>query len=342
MQAIWRRSARIPTISRCMSNVAYQRPLPPGKLPVYDLALELLEKDSAEKKLLLEKETDPANKARLEILSQINLPEVRWNFAQGKCEPKTVAPEFIYQWLPDDLAQPIYRHLLEQKWRQTGPLDLLMERVHQMKVIPDLLAVFHPTVDLRISFGEETDVTPGVFLPVHSTMAAPSITAQPYHSEERLYTLLIIDPDVPDPSTKSFTTYLHAFQPNISLSATKTQISLTIAPETSETSLPYIPPHPQRGTPYHRYTTLLLPQSSELSVNMSELPRENFDVRKAYKEYDFAVGGGIHMFRETWDETVGSVYKKFLGQPEPKFGGIPKPEPYLDDTGKRYRKYTTA
>ncbi|GAB1523862.1 mitochondrial 54S ribosomal protein YmL35 [Rhizoctonia solani] len=291
-----------------MSNAAYQRPLPPGRLPVYDLALELLEKDSAEKKLLLEKETDPANKARLEILSQINLPEVRWNFAQGKCEPKTVAPEFIYQWLPDDLAQPIYRHLLEQKWRQTGPLDLLMERVHQMKVIPDLLAVFHPTVDLRISFGEETDVTPGVFLPVHSTMAAPSITAQPYHSEERLYTLLIIDP----------------------------------APETSETSLPYIPPHPQRGTPYHRYTTLLLPQNSELSVNMSELPRENFDVRKAYKEYDFAVGGGIHMFRETWDETVGSVYKKFLGQPEPRFGGIPKPEPYLDDTGKRYRKYTTA
>ncbi|KAF8761314.1 PEBP-like protein [Rhizoctonia solani] len=319
MQAIWRRSARIPTISRCMSNAAYQRPLPPGKLPVYDLALELLEKDSAEKKLLLEKETDPANKARLEILSQINLPEVRWNFAQGKCEPKTVAPEFIYQWLPDDLAQPIYRHLLEQKWRQTGPLDLLMERVHQMKVIPDLLAVFHPTVDLRISFGEETDVTPGVFLPVHSTMAAPSITAQPYHSEERLYTLC----------ARSIYEKLHNLSSCIStqyLTLRNQDANFTHYSSGDFRNIHYASPS----------------QNSELSVNMSELPRENFDVRKAYKEYDFAVGGGIHMFRETWDETVGSVYKKFLGQPEPKFGGIPKPEPYLDDTGKRYRKYTTA
>ncbi|CCO27910.1 60S ribosomal protein L35, mitochondrial [Rhizoctonia solani AG-1 IB] len=215
-----------------------------------------------------------------------------------------------------------------------------MERIHQMKVIPDLLPTFHPTVDLRISFGEEGDVTPGIFLPVNATLKTPSITAQSYHPEERLYTLLMVDPDAPDSSTRSFTTYLHAFQPNIPLSATKTQISLTAAPVTSEVSHPYIPPHPQHGTPYHRYTTLLLPQNSELSINISQLPRENFSVREAYKQYDFGIGGGIHMFRENWDETVGSVYKKFFGQPEPKFGKVPKPKPYLDDTGRRYRKYT--
>ncbi|KAJ1310770.1 hypothetical protein OPQ81_009291 [Rhizoctonia solani] len=326
MQAAWRRSTRVANISRCMSSAAYQRPLPPGKLTVYDLAVELLEKDSAQKRELLAKETDPAKKLKLEILSSINLPEIRWNFAQGKY----------------DLTQPVYRHLLEQKWRQKGNLDLLMERVHQMKVIPDLLASFHPTVDLRISFSEGEDVVPGGFLPVKSTLRAPNITAQVYHPEERLYTLLIVDPDVPNPSTKSFSTYLHAFKPNITLSVTKTQIILPTAPETSETSLPYIPPHPQNGTPYHRYTTLLLPQTSELSIDVSKLPREDFDVREVYERYGFAPGGGIHMFRENWDETVGLVYKKTLGQPEPKFGKIPEPEPYLDDTGRRYRKYTTA
>ncbi|CUA77778.1 54S ribosomal protein L35, mitochondrial [Rhizoctonia solani] len=325
MQAAWRRSTRIANVSRCMSGTAYQRPLPPGKLLVYDLAVELLEKDSAEKKALLAKETDPSTRKKLEILSDINLPEVRWNFAQGRY----------------DLTQPVYRHLLEQDWRQKGTLDLLMERVHQMKVIPDVLAFFHPTVDLRVSFSGE-DVIPGIFLPVKSTLRAPSITAQAYHPEERLYTLLMVDPDVPDPSTKSFSTYLHAFQPNIPLSATNTQITLPMAPETSETSLPYIPPHPQNGTSYHRYTTLLLPQSSELSIDALKLSRERFNVREAYKQYGFARGGGIHMFRENWDETVGSVYKNFLGQPEPKFGKTPKPQLYLDDTGKRYRKYTTA
>ncbi|CAE6430358.1 hypothetical protein ACGC1H_001219 [Rhizoctonia solani] len=325
MQVAWRRSTRIANALRCMSGTAYQRPLPPGKLPVYDLAVELLEKDSAEKKALLASETDPAKREKLEILSDINLPEVRWNVTQGKY----------------DLTQPVYRHLLEQNWRQKGTLDLLMERVHQMKVIPDILAFFHPTVDLRISFSGE-DIIPGVFLPVKFTLRPPSITAQTYHPEERLYTLLIIDPDVPDPSTKSFSTYLHAFQPNIALSATKTQITLPIVPETSETSLPYIPPHPQNGTNYHRYTTLLLPQSSELSVDLSKLSREKFDVRSAYKQYGFTRGGGIHMFRENWDETVELVYKKFLDQPEPKFGKAPEPQLYLDDTGKRYRKYTTA
>ncbi|CAE6515171.1 unnamed protein product [Rhizoctonia solani] len=326
MQTAWRRSTRIAAVSRCMSNAVYQRPLSPGKLPVYDLAVELLEKDSAEKKVLLEKETNPASRAKLEILSSINLPEVRWNFAQGKY----------------DLTQPVYRRLLEQSWRQKGSLDLLMERVHQMKVIPDILAFFHPTVDLRISFNEGEEVVPGVFLPVKSTLRAPSITAQAYHPEERLYTLLIVDPDVPDPSMKSFSTYLHAFQPNIPLSVTKTQVTFPTAPETSESSLPYIPPHPQNGTPYHRYTTLLLPQASEISIDISKLPRENFDVRGAYKQYGFTSGGGIHMFRENWDETVTSVYKNLLGQPEPKFGKVSRADPYLDDTGRRYRKYTTA
>lgn len=312
-----------------MSNAAsgaYQRPLPAGKLPVYDLAIELIEKDSAAKKALLEKETDPARRQELEIQSKINLPEVRWAFTQGKY----------------DLSQPIYRHLLERAWRKQGTLDLLMERVHQMKVIPDILPEFRPTVDLRLSFSQGEDIVPGIFLPVKSTLQAPLIMAQTYHPEEKLYTLLVVDPDVPDPSTQSFSTYVHALQPNIPLSATKTQIALPTAPETSESALVYIPPHPQRGTPYHRYTTLLLPQSSEISIEITKIPREHFDVRSFYEKHAFTSGGGIHMFREEWDEGVGMVYKKFLNQPEPKFGKAPPPEPYLDVTGKRFPKYTNA
>ncbi|KAG8688996.1 hypothetical protein FRC08_011162 [Ceratobasidium sp. 394] len=187
-----------------MSNAAsdapkalgYQRPLAPGVLPVYDLAVELLQKDSAAKKALLEAEVDPKNKASLEIQSQVNLPEVRWAFAQGKY----------------DLSQPVYRHLLEQAWRRKGALDLLMERVHQMKVIPDLLPAFHPTVDLQLSFVEGEEVVPGVFLPVNATLQPPSITAQAFHPEEKLYTLLMVDPDVPDPSTQGFLTYVHVLQ----------------------------------------------------------------------------------------------------------------------------------
>lgn len=68
------------------SSLGYQRPLAPGVLPAYDLAVELLQKDSTKKKELLDKETDPEKRAHLEIQSIVNLPEIRWAFAQGKCE----------------------------------------------------------------------------------------------------------------------------------------------------------------------------------------------------------------------------------------------------------------
>jgi large subunit ribosomal protein L35 len=52
-----------------------------------------------------------------------------------------------------------------------------------------------------------------------------------------------------------FKSYLTRRRPNIPLSATHTgRIPLL------NTHTRYIPPHPQRGTPYHRYTLLLLPQ----------------------------------------------------------------------------------
>ncbi|KAG9073478.1 hypothetical protein FS749_015125 [Ceratobasidium sp. UAMH 11750] len=329
MQA-WKRSIRLVNTSRWMSNAAsdapkalgYQRPLAPGVLPVYDLAVELLQKDSAAKKALLEAEVDPKNKASLEIQSQVNLPEVRWAFAQGKY----------------DLSQPVYRHLLEQAWRRKGALDLLMERVHQMKVIPDLLPAFHPTVDLQLSFVEGEEVVPGVFLPVNATLQPPSITAQAFHPEGGLYTLLMVDPDVPDPSTQGFLTYVHVLQPNIPLSATKSQVLVS----DSEDTLPYIPPHPQNGTPYHRYTTFLLPQPSKLAIEVSKIPRENFNMRAFFREHQYDRGGGIHMFRGEWDKSVSAIYKNILEQPEPKFGRPPQPNTYVDATGRRRPKYIVA
>lgn len=68
------------------------------------------------------------------------------------------------------MSRPIYRHLLEKRWREEGALDLVvcsiyhvpaaktekcqMERVHQMNVVPDLLPELHPSFDLRVNFPE--------------------------------------------------------------------------------------------------------------------------------------------------------------------------------------------
>jgi large subunit ribosomal protein L35 len=103
-------------------------------------------------------------------------------------------------------------------------------------------------------------------------------------------------------------------RPNIPLSA----LSSTWIPDL-DTHTPYVPPHPQRGTPYHRYTTLLLPQQSptnEISVPvLSAKDRCGFDVRAFMEQHglDGSKGGGAHMFREVWNPVVSNIYKDVLG-----------------------------
>lgn len=157
------------------------------------------------------------------------------------------------------------------------------------------------------------------------------MTVTVFHPETRYYTLLMVDPDVPDPARRGFTTYLHWLQwvtfhlascqdangdvrPNIALRAGKTV--LQPHPHTG-----YVPPHPQRGTAYHRYTLLLLPHASTAGepirvAHIGEGERRGFDVRAFCGKYglDGGLGGGVHMWREVWDATVSDIYKHTLSE----------------------------
>ncbi len=78
-----------------------------------------------------------------------------------------------------DMSKLPHRHLVEQKWRKDGDLDLLvgrllvleekimstkylsqMERLYQMHVVPDALPEICPSVDLHVV----ARTTPAVFL----------------------------------------------------------------------------------------------------------------------------------------------------------------------------------
>ncbi|EJF58807.1 PEBP-like protein [Dichomitus squalens LYAD-421 SS1] len=250
-----------------------------------------------------------------------------------------------------DLSKPIYRHLVEQRWREEGGLDLLMERIYQMKVVPDMLPELQPSFDLRIRYLEPPpknnylrtrvkrklrQVEPGIFLLPEQTRRPPEIYTTLFHTDTRLYTLLMVDLDVPNPDTQSFTTYLHWMQPNIPLSASTASPTVPLQAHT-----PYVPPHPHRNTPYHRYVLLVLPQASAsdpIDVPVfQESDRLGFDFRAFAAQYgiDGARGGGAHMWREVWDETVSHIYKFTLKQEEPRFGKMPKPDPYAELKSKK-------
>jgi hypothetical protein len=51
------------------------------------------------------------------------------------------------------------------------------------------------------------------------TLYPPWLRVTAFHPETRLYTLVMVDPDVPDPTNISYKQFLHWIVPNISLSA---------------------------------------------------------------------------------------------------------------------------
>ncbi|KAI0313044.1 PEBP-like protein [Amylostereum chailletii] len=321
----------------------WHRPVAYGVLPAYDLALRVIEHDAkavqaeaAELKDKLDKglveESDRASALErleiLEVMSKVNLPDVRWKAANGMA----------------DLSQPVYRRLVEQRWRKEGALDLLMERLHQMHVIPDVLPDFHPSLDLRITVPSRPHnarlaprhkaVEPGVFVSCDRTRKAPRLYTTVFHTDPRLYTLLMIDPDVPDESNAAFTTFVHWLQPNVTLPMSNQPLDLP----TAHTS--YIPPHPSRGTPYHRYVLLLLPQTTRIRVpQFTDEERLGFNVREFVEKYQLRTdGGGAHMWRAVWDQSSTKVWEEVLKKPMPNYGYIPKPDAYAEVKSKK--RYT--
>ncbi len=101
-------------------------------------------------------------------------------------------------------------------------------------------------------------------------------------------------------------------RPNIILSATKAGL----LPPASHT--PYLPPHPARGTPYHRYVLLLLPHGDpnvKLSLPSAPLERSDFDLRSFVQEHALRTdGGGAFMWRAVWDEESSRIWREVISE----------------------------
>ncbi|CAG8738904.1 20285_t:CDS:2, partial [Racocetra persica] len=241
----------------------------------------------------------------LQVQAEVNDPEIRWKFKNDMV----------------DMSIPVYRHLKEKHWK-SGPLPKLMERITQMYVVPDVFPDLVPTMNLEFKFDDEL-VEPGWFQRPMRTINPPTIIMNNFHVETRLYTLIMVDPDMPDVENKRFQTQWHWLITNIPINATKTDIS------GGTEILQYVPPHPPKGTKYHRYTLGAFEQSvGKIEVTKADLIT---NVREFASKYNLILSGAT-FFREVWDKDVGSIYRDRLGIHEPIYGKLPKVDHYLDAT----------
>ncbi|KTW30191.1 hypothetical protein T552_00669 [Pneumocystis carinii B80] len=223
---------------------------------------------------------------KLEILADINNPEIRWRFKHNDV----------------DMTIPVYRYLAKQKWMER-PYRLLMQRVEQMYVIPDAYERFKPTVEVVLRFGKE-ELEPGKFVSNNISASAPVIEINSFSGEKKLYTIILFDLDSPDLENDSFKIYLHWLISNIPILPT----NALVQPSKGTILASYIPPHPQKGSPYHRYTLLVFEQVKEISniSNDCNITRNHFNVNQFASLNNLKIVG-IHFWRGVWDEHVDKV-----------------------------------
>lgn len=294
-------------------------------MPAYDEALSFLSSHSASLAAKIATvDTDHASlsaddraalKESLEIAATINDPAMLAAFQAS-------SPSGY------DARNPAFRHLRERVWRKdSGVLEKVMQRCTLMHVLPDVIPAITPTVDVQLAFGEGDgftdhqsnggDVLVGAFVPASASITPPKLDVTVFHTQPKRYTLAIVDPDQPDEQNQCFTTSLLALKHDVELSATA-HSSIDLA---SNMVAEYIPPHPQQGSNYHRYTVLLFEQPSSPPSEQSAIDiaknRHNFQLANYISTYNL-IPAGIHFWRAKWSpdsaEAISTIYRDILSK----------------------------
>ncbi|KAK0728283.1 putative ribosomal protein [Lasiosphaeria miniovina] len=238
----------------------------------------------------------------LKVLADINDPIVKRRFEDGK----------------GDMTKPVYRYLAEKKWHAMDH-KIIKQRIHQFHIVPDILPKFEPTVDLKLSF-RSSPVQPGAILDSAMTEVPPAIRMQVFDKGERLMTIAVIDSDVPDAESDGFKWRCHFLAANIPWDPTKTHLALRHIGVRAEgdVAVPWLPPHSQLGSPYHRLSVFVLQQRPDETLDVAQL-KELYD-GDAESRKAFGIKGlrdrfglepvGFNMFRTVWDDNTAAVMER--------------------------------
>jgi large subunit ribosomal protein L35 len=205
------------------------------------------------------------------------------------------------------MNKPIYRYLADKKWRSYQRL-IIVQRLTQMSIVPDVLSHFEPTADVQMAF-RRRNVQPGEFIDSRVSEVPPKLKVQVFDKGERLVTVAVVDADVPNVENDSFAFRCHYLAANIPISPTMTSLPLSMATDT-QLALPWLPPFAQKGSPYHRLSVFVLQQQPGQTLDAAELKekvqRDGFSL-KSFVDRHRLHPIGFNIFRSIWDEGTTGV-----------------------------------
>ncbi|KAK5010927.1 hypothetical protein LTR28_006863 [Elasticomyces elasticus] len=311
--------------------------------------------------------------AELKIWADINDPIVKKTFEDGKGMPASsdsllaiavtpAAPVSPYDWnsnidcifLTGDLNKPIYRFLADRKWRSYAR-KLLVQRITQMNVIPDILPHItdFPTASVDLSFGRH-DVQPGAFVLSEISEKYCKLNVQVYDKGERMVTIVVVNPDLPNVEKDGFDYRCHFLAANVPVNPTSGSIPFSFLRslgsesgkdsqvETPQIILPYLPSYAQKGAPYQRMAVFVLQQPDGVTLDVAGIAtrakRENFILRSFIDRHKLKPIG-VNMWRTKWDDsTAGVMERAGIEGSDVEFKRKKiEPLPYKKLDGERYR-----
>ncbi|RCI11318.1 hypothetical protein L249_7773 [Ophiocordyceps polyrhachis-furcata BCC 54312] len=229
---------------------------------------------------------------RLKILADINDPLVKKRFEDGL----------------GDMNKPIYRFLLRKKWLAYDH-KLITQRIEQFHIVPDLLPKFEPSVDVKLFF-QGVKTPPGSIVPSTVSERPPLLRIQLFEKGERLFTVVVVDADVPDLERDSFAKRCHYLAANITLGPCNGSLPLAKV-KADNLAVPWLPPVSQKGAPYHRLAIFLLEQQSGEMIDVAKMrelysARDGFSVKSLRDKFPLRPVG-FNIFRSLWDDDTVDV-----------------------------------
>ena len=248
------------------------------------------------------------------------------------------------------MTKPIYRHLSNLKWR-SYKRKVLMQRITQMDVVPDVLPSIDPTVNVSLSFGRK-NIQHGDIVPSSTSEYPPTLDIQPYEAGEKLVTIAFVNPDVPNVEKDGFEYRCHFLACNVRISPTSTRVDLAGLDGESQIVIPWLAPYAQKGLPYQRLGIFVLEQEGpyDTSANAHSISvpslkekshyasRENFILRSLSTKFNLKPIG-VDLFRTKWDEDTAGVMERagIIGADVEFKRKKIEPLPYQRLKGERFR-----
>ncbi|ORX64723.1 PEBP-like protein [Linderina pennispora] len=316
-------AAALPRMKAVRFQSTYTKPRT-GVNPAYDEALKVIEAYKIKKTSEAEAAAKELKDAQAKSASSAEVSALKKKYFDLAVEAEI------------NDSEPVYAHLKEQAWR-ARPLEILMQRLLQMYVLPDLLdprEVGIPQAQLNVALAEAL-LEPGSVIEPSEARKQPEIELTTFHEDTRLHTLVMVDLDEPHVEQQTFREQFHWVVANLpfSMSQTKTQIS-----EGSEL-LAYIPPHPARGSPTHRYAFVAFeqPDGGKQRIENIEVSRD-LVLREFAKQHHLRPVG-LSFFRANWNESVDEVYRDVLKLAPPSYGQMPALRTNVTPDGRQINAY---